>query len=204
MLDCNVLFDAYQKATAYARKCAKAQGREYTRLADFQRGLAYCSDFSALISAAEAVVGVPTLHFTRQTVETTAYTMVERKKVFTANDLPIEVVTAMKDAGKAIDAYKWLFRNMLLLVDSLVKKGIANWDGTVEDRRSASIEASVSLHAGDSEDIMHGRSALRGVDGFVLIHVTHDGGIANVESLSKRENVFTTKEATEYLRSLVA
>ena len=39
MLDCNVLFDAYQNAMAYARKCAKAQGREYTRLADFQGDL---------------------------------------------------------------------------------------------------------------------------------------------------------------------
>ena len=156
------------------------------------------------MSAAEAVVGVPTLLFTRQTVETTAYTMVERKKVFTADDLPIEAVTAMQDAGKAIDAYKWLFRNMLLLVDSLIKKGIVIWDGTVEDHRSASIEASVSLHAGDSEDVMHGRSALRGVDGFVITHVTHDVGIANVESDSKRGKAWTTKEATEYRCLLVA
>jgi hypothetical protein len=201
LIDCNVLFDAYQNATAHARKCAKEQGRKFTRLADFRTGL-YCgSGLGELINGIVDSGGRSSLYFTRHAVDTTVYTMVRRKGAFGANDLPIEAVQKMKADGKAIDAYTWLFEEMLTMVAMLMKKGVAKWDNTVEDRHSASIEASVSLHAGDSEDIMHGRSALRGADGFVVTHVTHDKGIANVESLSKRD-VFTTQEALGYLRSL--
>lgn len=202
LIDCNVLFDAYQNASAYARKCAKAEGRTYVRLADFRTGLYCSSELGELITEAVNSDGRAPLYFTRHSVEVTAFTMV-RKGAFGANDLTIEAVLKMKADGKAIDAYTWLFEEMLTMVAMLMKKGVAKWDNTVEDYHSASIEASVSLHAGDSEDIMHGRSALRGVDGYVVTHVTHDKGIANVESLSKRE-VFTTKEALEYLRTLAA
>jgi hypothetical protein len=202
-IDCNVLYDAIKEALVYARKCSCAQGRSYIKMADFQKGLACCSELGELISSTEAVVGRSSLLFSRHVIEVTVFTMVA-KSDFTANDLPIEAVQEMQAAVQAIDASRWLLLNLFRLVAVLVKRGIATWDGTVEDRHSASIEASVSLDAGDGEDVMYGRSLLRkSKDGIKVFKVSHDRGVVNAEKAAGRQ-VFSAKEAIAFNRSLVA